>query len=171
MKKTAHISALSEKFSVATDLGFQDLSTIKERGFRTIINLRPASELDAQLPSQHVGKIIQSFGINYHQFPIYGFEIDEPSVIRAFSQLVAQAHAPILTYCRRGNRAAYLWAMVELEKGELLPEFIFNRLQNIGIDTSVIDEYLINYKSIHVASNSSLADRSSSLSNEVIATG
>ena len=143
MQTQTKIKVLSEDVSVASDLGIQDLSAIKELGLCTIINLRPANERDAEIPLEQAAELIQSHGFDYHHFPVHGFEIDEPDVIRAFSQLVAQSAGPVLIYCRRGNRAANLWAMVELAKGGLVLETLISKLQKADIDTSFLREQLI----------------------------
>ena len=80
---------------------------IKRMGFRTVVNLRLASEQGALVDEE--GAIVRSLGMNYVHLP-FNIQTPDPKLVENFMAAVAgPANTPAYVHCAAGGRAAALW--------------------------------------------------------------
>jgi uncharacterized protein (TIGR01244 family) len=80
---------------------------IKDMGFKSIINLREASEPGANVEEEEA--IAKRVGIRYYHIPFNGTSPD-PAVATAFLNAITTAGSePAFIHCSGGNRAATMW--------------------------------------------------------------
>ena len=80
---------------------------IKRMGFRTVVNLRLASEQGALVDEE--GAIVRSLGMNYVHLP-FNILTPDPKLVENFMAAVAgPANTPAYVHCAAGGRAAALW--------------------------------------------------------------
>jgi len=80
---------------------------LKKMGFRSVINLRLASEAGAEVEAE--GAAAKSAGLNYVHLP-FNAQSPDPNLIDNFiAAVTAPANQPAYVHCAAGGRAAALW--------------------------------------------------------------
>ena len=105
--------ALSAQFSVAPQIGIEDVAEAKAQGFAMVINNRPDGEEPAAPQGEHISTACAAEGLAYAAIPI-GHAGFSHAQIDALDKLLAAATGPILAYCRSGTR----WALARARAGE-----------------------------------------------------
>lgn len=80
---------------------------IRNMGFRSVINLRLASEPGARVEEE--GTAVKAAGMNYIHLP-FNAQSPDPKLIDNFvAAVTAPANTPAYVHCAAGGRAAALW--------------------------------------------------------------
>ena len=80
---------------------------IKRMGFKTVVNLRLATEPGALVDEE--GAIVRSLGMTYVHLP-FNIQAPDPKLVENFIAAVAgPANTPAYVHCAAGGRAAALW--------------------------------------------------------------
>jgi uncharacterized protein (TIGR01244 family) len=83
------------------------IEEIGKMGFRSVINLRLASEEGAQVEAE--GAAVKAAGMNYVHLP-FNIQTPDPKLIEDFIAAVTRpANQPAYVHCAAGGRAASLW--------------------------------------------------------------
>ena len=83
------------------------IGEIGKMGFRSVINLRLASEEGAQVEDE--GAAVRAAGMNYVHLP-FSIQAPDPKLIENFIAAVTRpANQPAYVHCAAGGRAASLW--------------------------------------------------------------
>ena len=91
------------------------IQEIKKMGFKSVINLRLASEEGAQVEAE--GEAVKAAGMNYVHLP-FNMQSPDPQLIDNFIAAVTlPANKPAYVHCAAGGRAAALW-MVKRVKAD-----------------------------------------------------
>jgi uncharacterized protein (TIGR01244 family) len=99
----------TNQFSTSPQLTVEQIAEAAALGFKTIINNRPDGEAGAEQPlSSDLAREAAKHGISYHHIPVISGQMTQDNVI-AMKQLLAQAQAPVLAFCRSGTRSTNLW--------------------------------------------------------------
>ncbi len=91
-----------------------DLQTLKEQGFKSIINNRPDGEMAGQPTSNELSALAEELGLTYVHIPMAGnisMELLDHSKM-AYETLPK----PILAFCNSGPRSAALWCFANAER-------------------------------------------------------
>ncbi len=105
--------SLSETFAVAPQLSVDDMQAVADAGFKSLIINRPDFEGGAEQPlSADVMAAAQALGLQVHYQPVQGNAITGADV-HYFGQLLETLPAPVLAYCRSGNRCSVLYRAVQ----------------------------------------------------------
>jgi uncharacterized protein (TIGR01244 family) len=92
---------------------------IRNMGFKSVINLRLASEQGAMVEEE--GVAVRAAGMNYVHLP-FNIQSPDPRLIDNFIAAVsAPANTPAYVHCAAGGRAAALW-MIKRVKADGWPE-------------------------------------------------
>jgi len=92
---------------------------IRNMGFKSVINLRLASEPGAMVEEE--GAVVKAAGMNYVHLP-FNAQSPDPKLIDNFIAAVsAPANTPAYVHCAAGGRAAALW-MIKRVKADGWPE-------------------------------------------------
>jgi len=92
---------------------------IRSMGFKSVINLRLASEQGAMVEEE--GVVVKAAGMNYVHLP-FNAQSPDPKLIDNFIAAVsAPANTPAYVHCAAGGRAAALW-MIKRVKADGWPE-------------------------------------------------
>lgn len=101
------------KFAVAGQPAPQDLLTVAEQGYRTLISNRPDSEAESQPSAEVMRASAATHGLDYVHIPVTLGSISRRD-IDAFQEAVESAPKPVLAHCGSGKRAFLLWAAGEV---------------------------------------------------------
>ena len=105
--------SLNEHFSVAPQVGLEDLKTLSQQGFRSVLCLRPDGEAEGQPAFASIQAEAAALGMTTAYLPLATIA-ESNDHLDAFDTLIATLPKPVLSYCRSGLRAASLWALSEL---------------------------------------------------------
>jgi len=105
---------------------------IKNMGFKSVINLRLASEEGALVEEE--GAVVRAAGMNYVHLP-FNAQSPDPMLIDNFIAAVkAPANTPAYVHCAAGGRAAALWMIKRVKadgwtEARALPQDFHRKLQ------------------------------------------
>ncbi len=109
---------ITPEFAVSPQITPDDLATLKELGFKSVICNRPDEEVGPELHHQVIADSAAALGLAFAYLPYYPGLLTE-DLTAAFSALLPQLPLPIFAYCRSGTRCSHLWAMDEAIKRPL----------------------------------------------------
>lgn len=126
--------SLTDAYSVAPQIGLDDVAEAKAKGFALIINNRPDGEDSLSPQGDEMAHACAAEGIAYAAVPIShsGFSHAQ---LDAFDKLFGSATGPVLGYCRSGTRSTHLWALARARAGDDL-DGIVNAASKGGYDLS-----------------------------------
>lgn len=103
---------VAEGLWVCPQLQADELAAAAAKGFRTIINNRPDRESPDQPDSAVMEAAAKKAGVHYEYLPVVPGQFTQQQVA-AFDKHLRELPAPILAFCRSGNRCSMLWSSVQ----------------------------------------------------------
>lgn len=104
------IHPLTDRLGVAAQIEVADVGALAARGVRSIINNRPDGEVDGQPTSAMIEAAARDAGLAYRYIPVVPGELPD-ALVATFATALDELPAPVLAYCRSGNRSSILWAL------------------------------------------------------------
>ncbi|MDX1516588.1 MAG: TIGR01244 family sulfur transferase [Woeseiaceae bacterium] len=104
------IKQLSDRYAVSEQITAEDVRTLADAGFGTIICNRPDGEDPGQPTAAEIAAACEAAGVAFHHLPFQKTPVDE-AIVAAFRDVLLVADAPVFGYCRSGQRSAYLWTL------------------------------------------------------------
>ncbi len=101
------IKKLNADLSVCGQLDEGDIASIKERGFRTVLCMRPDGEEAGQPPYREIADAAITAGLETACIPVVASQIG-PDQIAAYDAALEILPKPVLAYCRSGARVEVL---------------------------------------------------------------
>lgn len=98
---------------VAGQPSADDWKALTDAGVRTVINLRPAAEMQGRDERAEVA----AAGLRYVELPIAGAGDINADNARRLAELLGQADGPVLVHCGSGNRVGGLLAVAKAQEG------------------------------------------------------
>lgn len=105
------ITQLSLRFFVCGQITEDDLNSIAEQGFKSIVNNRPDDEAEGQPKSADLAAAAAELSIEFVHVPVVYGSISSQDV-DDFERACANLEGPILMFCRTGGRSAMLWKAI-----------------------------------------------------------
>lgn len=117
------IRKVTDDFSVAPQIGVDDIAAAADQGFALVINNRPDGEAPDQPTSAQMAAAAQAAGVDYVHIPVRGGPTLEQ--VEAVEAAIAEAKGPVLAFCRSGTRSIVTWSLGQArtgarERGELV---------------------------------------------------
>jgi uncharacterized protein (TIGR01244 family) len=100
---------------VSEQLQVSQLREVKQRGFATVIDLRPDGEAEGQPTAELVKATADAHKLAFAYVPVPQGDIPD-SAVDALNKAIADSPKPVLLYCRSGRRAARTWSLVEASR-------------------------------------------------------
>ena len=130
---------INDQLTVSGQIFPEDVSTLVDRGFKTLICNRPDEEVQEALQSAAIGEVAKAAGLNFRYMPVYpGQFTDELSA--EMTAVMTELEGPVYAYCRSGTRSCTLWALSQA--GVLDAEDIISQAANGGYDLRGMAAYL-----------------------------
>jgi uncharacterized protein (TIGR01244 family) len=140
----AKIVQLDEKLFVAGQIQPEDLPELAQAGIKTIVNNRPDGEdLAAQPYALELEAAAGPLGIEVINIPFTAQTLTSAEVAEFMEVLEKWGDAPILAFCRSGNRSSMIWAAARVGLGVPLDEVI-EKAANAGYDLRGAASFLHN---------------------------
>jgi len=106
-----HLTQHDERFSSADQIAPEDLPTLAEAGYRSIVCNRPDHEGGTAQPSSDALRAAAAqLGLQFAYLPVKPGRITAADAA-AFAGLLAELPAPVLAYCRSGTRSTSLYRL------------------------------------------------------------
>ncbi len=137
--KIMQINKITQEFSVSPQISVEDIDTIKEQGFKTIICNRPDKESEDQIDMQSLKEAAEKHGIAFISQPVVSGAVSDEQILE-FKNFLTDAEKPILAFCRTGTRCSILWSLSMV--GELAADTILEKTKNAGYDLSHLQKRL-----------------------------
>lgn len=109
-----------------------DIADAAAQGFKTIINNRPDGEQPGQSTGEEIRAAAAALALEYRALPFRG--TPPPAAVAEMATLLQDLPAPVLAYCRSGNRSIMAWAMAQALAGAHRPDEIIALAKNAGYD-------------------------------------
>ncbi|HMO77010.1 MAG TPA: TIGR01244 family sulfur transferase [Sphingopyxis sp.] len=114
---------LSAGYSVAPQIGIEDVVAAKEAGFALIVNNRPDGEEPAAPQGDEIAHACAAEGLAYAAIPV-GHAGFSHAQLDALARLLHDATGPVLAYCRSGTRSTHLWALTRARAGDDVADLV-----------------------------------------------
>jgi uncharacterized protein (TIGR01244 family) len=106
---------VTDDFSVAPQIGVEDIAAAADQGFTLVINNRPDGEASDQPTSAQMAAAAQAAGVDYVHIPVRGGPTLEQ--VEAVEAAIAEANGPVLAFCRSGTRSIVTWSLGQARTG------------------------------------------------------
>ena len=143
-----HINRLSPDYSVAPQIVIEDVTTIANAGFKSVICNRPDQENPVPCQIEAIKAVALAAGLKFAEnvFDSDSFGSDK---VERQTELLKQMPGPVLAYCASGNRCSVIWAFSLA--GTLEIDTILEATTHAGYQLSHLRPQLENLALSHVA--------------------
>lgn len=108
---TTDITRHTDDFATCGQLLPQDVATLAQQGYHTLINNRPDGEGGPDQPAnEEIARVAREHGLHYVYLPVVSGAISAAQV-QAMADALSGAQPPVLAFCRSGARSTQLWQM------------------------------------------------------------
>lgn len=107
------IRQVTDTFAVSPQISVEDVESLAEAGFKTIICNRPDNEEIGQTAFGAVEAKAEQFGLTFFHIPIAAGMFG-PHHIAQMEEALGAQEGKVLAYCRSGTRSIMLWAFQEV---------------------------------------------------------
>ncbi|MEI4234636.1 TIGR01244 family sulfur transferase [Roseovarius sp. D22-M7] len=135
------VNNVTEALSVSPQITPQDVTKIRDAGFRAIICNRPDAEGADQPNFEEIETAAKAAGIEAHYLPVTSGMVQD-SDAAAFGQALMELPGPVLAYCRTGTRSATLWSLTEAKRRPLSE--ILAATKAAGFDMTGVARRIVN---------------------------
>ena len=143
-----HINRLSPDYSVAPQIVIEDVATIVNAGFKSVICNRPDQENPVPCQIEAIKAVALAAGLEFAEnvFDSDSFGSDK---VERQTELLKQMPGPVLAYCASGKRCSVIWAFSLA--GTLEIDTILEATTHAGYQLSHLRPQLENLALSHVA--------------------
>ena len=125
---------VTDQLSVSPQISVADVGEAARAGFRTIINNRPDGEDPSQPPGHEIEAAAAAAGLAYFHIPVRGGPT--PEQVETTGKVLAEAHGPILAFCRSGTRSIVTWSLCQAASGAKSRQELIGFGRQAGYDLS-----------------------------------
>ena len=125
----------------------ESASELKQMGFASVINLRLASEPDANVETEAAAA--KAAGLHYFHLP-FSHSSPDPAVVDRFLQVIADpANQPALIHCASGNRAAAMWMIKRVQLDGWDVDRAAGEASALGLTSGALKKFALDYIQAH----------------------
>lgn len=106
-----NIRPINENYAVTAQIAVEDLSEIKDMGFKSIVCHRPDREDPGQPDYAEISARAQALGLETRHIPVSGAPTGD--AVREMVDALDELPKPMLGYCRSGNRSTIIYQQTE----------------------------------------------------------
>jgi len=123
------------------------LDALKKDGFKTVINLRVATEPGANIPENQARA--KALGLNYVHIPFSGGSPD-PKVIDSFLATIADTtNQPVFIHCASAQRVGTVWLAKRVLQDNYSIEKATQEAHAIGLSNPGLEKFALQYIADH----------------------
>lgn len=109
-----NLQQIAPDIFIGAQVSIENIKTLAEAGFKTIICNRPDHEESGQPNFSSIKTVANDYGIKAYYLPISPPTI-EKSDVETMQTILKTASLPLLAYCHRGTRSLHLYRLACLE--------------------------------------------------------
>jgi len=132
---------ICEKLSVSPQPSVDDIRSLRDQGFATLINNRPDAEDAAQPGTEAERQAAEHCGLSYFFVPVTLGTITEADV-RSFQKALDASDGRVFAHCKSGTRSLSLYLIGEVLDGRMAAEDVIEFGRAHGFDTSAAAAWL-----------------------------
>ncbi len=125
----------------------QAVPAIKKEGFTSIINLREATEPDANVDQE--GALAKQAGLKYFHVPFNGASPDPRAADAFITAITSPGAEPAFIHCSGGNRAATMWMIKRMVVDHWDVERATKEAMSLGQTSAPLRQFAIDYARSH----------------------
>jgi uncharacterized protein (TIGR01244 family) len=123
------------------------LEGLKADGFKSVINLRLATEQGANIPDNEAKA--RALGLNYFHLPLSGSAPD-PAIVDQFLGVVSnQANQPVYIHCGSANRVGAVWLVKRVVQDGWPMDKATTEAKAIGLSAPGLEKFALDYIATH----------------------
>ena len=123
------------------------LAGLKSEGFKSVINLRLATETGANV-EQNMAQA-KDLGLNYFHLPLSGAAPD-PAIVDQFLTVVSnKANQPVFIHCASANRVGAVWLVKRVLQDNWTVDKATTEAKAIGLTAPALEKFALDYISSH----------------------
>ena len=123
------------------------LEGLKADGFKSVINLRLASEAGANIEENEAKA--KALGLNYFHLPLSGASPD-PKIVDQFLSVVSNpANQPVYIHCGSANRVGAVWLVKRVMQDGWPVDKATTEAKAIGLSAPGLEKFALEYIASH----------------------
>jgi uncharacterized protein (TIGR01244 family) len=119
------------------------LAELKRRGFRSVLNLRQASEAGANVEEE--GRVVRQLGMTYLHIPFDGSRPTAQPIERFLAAFDHSDHLPIYIHCGTANRVGAMWLVKRVLRDGWTTEKALAEAEGIGLSNAALRTFMLDY--------------------------
>lgn len=104
------VREINDEYAVSGQITAQDVETLKDMGYRSIVCHRPDNEAEGQPQFSDIAAEAERLGLEVRHVPV-GQNGVQAEQVRAFVDCLDEMARPMLGYCRSGARSTKIYEM------------------------------------------------------------
>ena len=142
-----NFARLESSIACAGATAAEAVPEIKKMGFAAIINLREATEPEANLEAEEAAA--KASGLRYYHVPFNGQSPDPAAADKFLAAITANGSEPAFIHCAGGNRAAAMWLIKRLAIDRWAEDKAVAEATALGLTSAALRDFAIQYASTH----------------------
>jgi uncharacterized protein (TIGR01244 family) len=123
------------------------LEGLKADGFKSVVNLRLASEQGANIEENQAKA--KALGLNYFHLPLSGASPD-PKVVDQFLEVVGnKSNQPVYIHCGSANRVGAVWLVKRVLQDGWTVDRATTEAKAIGLTAAPLEKFALDYIASH----------------------
>lgn len=123
------------------------MPALKAEGFKTVINLRQASEEGANIEASR--KAAEAAGLTYVHIPVDGTDLDAKTVDTFLQTMRDPASVPVYIHCASANRVGMMWLIKRVMMDGWSVDKATEEAERIGLRSKPLKEFALDYLRSH----------------------
>ncbi|WP_295809876.1 TIGR01244 family sulfur transferase [uncultured Nitratireductor sp.] len=110
-----NIKKISDDYAVSPQIAAEDVVTIKQAGYKSIVCNRPDGEDAGQPAVETIARAAEEAGLAFRHVPVVSgaMTLDD---VTGMAAALKELPGPVFAYCRSGTRSANLYSIIQ-ERG------------------------------------------------------
>jgi uncharacterized protein (TIGR01244 family) len=96
---------ISDEIAIAGQPSAEELQTLRDSGYRTVVNLRTPDEAGI-VPDEE--RLVEAAGLTYAEIPVSPQTLDDMAVQRFTNTIASEGRMPVLVHCKSAGRAGIM---------------------------------------------------------------
>ncbi len=138
---------LDANFASAGATSREALAVLKQRGFKTIINLRTAAEQGADIEGE--GDDVRKLGMAYYSLPFSPSAPDNAVVAKFLEVVKDSANQPAYIHCAAGARANAFWLIKRVLVDNWTVEKALAEADSLKLENETLRKFALAYIEDH----------------------
>jgi len=116
---------------------------LKKMGYKSVVNLRPATEQGANIPEGEAAA--KAVGLTYIHIPFNAASPDPAAAEKFLTEIVKPANNPAFVHCASANRAAAMWLVKRIALDKWDTEKASAEAAALGLTNAALKDWAINF--------------------------